>query len=134
MYLCSIALKHSCKAKGDLFAVGHKLPVRRPVGRLRAAVCAEDVSWLPMPAGVHSLATVVAFKMECDPNAFEEDPEGVAIAKVRLRPQPSVTPFVFFADIGQCVSSVCTFAAAAGTYAERTPIMAWPGAAHATCF
>ena len=33
-------------------------------------------------AGVHSLATVVAFKMECDPNAFAEDPEGVAIATV----------------------------------------------------
>ena len=35
-----------------------------------------------MHTGVHSLATVVAFKMECDPNAFAEDPEGVSIVKV----------------------------------------------------
>lgn len=34
-------------------------------------------------AGVHSLSTVVAFKMECDPNSFEADPEGLAIAQVR---------------------------------------------------
>ena len=50
-----------------------------------AAVSVVHSSESPCPAGVHSLATVVAFKMECDPNAFEEDPEGVAIAKVWLR-------------------------------------------------
>ena len=37
-----------------------------------------------MHAGVHSLAAVVAFKMECDPDAFAEDPEGMSVAKVGL--------------------------------------------------
>ena len=39
--------------------------------------------WWQWLAGVHSLSTVVAFKIECDPNSFDLDPEGLALAAVR---------------------------------------------------
>lgn len=52
-------------------------------GRLQIKTWPGSRATVRFAAGVHALAGVVALKLECDPNAFADDPEGLAIARVR---------------------------------------------------
>jgi hypothetical protein len=63
----------------------------------KLAVISRNI-WWPCP-GVHALACVVAFKLECVPDDFLTDPEGLAIVKVGTSPVEDLCGLVVKATV-----------------------------------